>query len=129
MTYTAEQVIALWQEDARARGRFPTIMPSGPSRGALAERYKDAAGVYRYGLAPESVEAVHQAIIAQENSDIAWGRRAQMLHDALFGVTDWITALPRDLVAKVLGVPSWVITALALGAILLLGKQFFGSRR
>lgn len=44
-----------WVSDVQARGNVATRMPSGPNQGALAERYVDRGGAYRYALAPLDV--------------------------------------------------------------------------
>jgi hypothetical protein len=131
MIVTAEQVLEMWAADTRRRGLVPTVMPSGPNTGKLAERYVDPAGFPRYALAPADVERVHQAIIAQEQRDI---------DAAVSGVSGWLASLPADLVnavlsaprnvlAGVLGVPPWVITFLALGAVVYVGRELLPRRR
>lgn len=46
---------AQWTAAVRARGNAVVYMPSGPSKGQLAERYKDKQGTFRHALAPASV--------------------------------------------------------------------------
>lgn len=126
---TLDEVYAAWQADARARGLTPSVFPhSDPRSGQLAERWIDENGGVQYDPAPAAVEAVHQAVLLQERSDIDAGAKLQAMQDALFGASRWVLSLPRDVVAGIVGVPGWVVT----GGVLLLAAWWvwrLGTKR
>lgn len=103
-----------------------TRMPSGPSTGQLAERYRDQYGALRYSLAPATVRAADQAIGQQIDQDIQAGRTAQIIEQAPATAADAIQRLAtgtaqaaggaaRGVIGGVLGIPQWLVPV-ALGA-------------
>lgn len=105
-----ETIIAEWNAQARARGNVPT---RNPSSGLLAERTPAGA----YIDAPAPVLQAEAAMIAQEQADIEAWRKLQLYQDALASGARWVMSLPRRIVADVVGVPPWVITAALLGVL------------
>ena len=105
-----ETIIAEWNAQARARGNFPT---RNPSTGLLAERTPTG----EYVNAPQPVLDAEAAMVAQEQDDIEAWRKLQLYQDALANGTRWVLSLPRRIVADVVGLPPWVITAAVLGAL------------
>lgn len=105
-----ETIIDEWNAQARARGNQPT---RNPRSGVLAERTPAGA----YIDAPPAVQQAEAAMIAQEQDDIEAWRKLQLYQDALSAGAQWLLSLPRRIVADVVGVPPWVITAALLGAL------------
>lgn len=107
-----------WTAEVKRRGGAVTRMPTGVMRGKLAARF-GAKPPYRYELAPASVIAADAVDNVTNAGSMALGHAVETRDVVKAVVVDTAKdalAVPRKALAELLGIPPWMVPALAIGA-------------